>query len=877
MSAVFRISTLLFFSFFALGIHAQETGIIYGRITNMAGMPLSYSNVLVQGRPFKTVADTNGNYSLTIPADSSFVILVSHVSIGNYRTNVKVKKGDRKKMNFSIKDLNELGTVEIHKYGDPTVFIESIDPKNLYVQTSVTGDFNTILFTMGAHSNNELSTGYSVRGGNYDENLVYVNDIEVYRPFLVRSGQQEGLSFVNPDMVQSIEFSTGGFEAKYGDKMSSVLDIKYRQPDSFASTVSSSLLGSTFHMEGIGRDSGLANRFTWIIGARQKTSRYILKSLDTKGDYKPSFYDVQSYCTLDLTDTWQADLLTNFSGNKYFLEPLSRQSDFGTVNEALRLSVYFEGQETDAYNTYMGGLSFTNKRGAYKDLILKYIVSAYRAHEQETYDILGEYSLDELETDFGKDNFGQVKFNIGAGGFLEHARNYLDATVYNLEHKGKKIIPRDSLHHVQQLYYWGVKGQHEEINDKISEWKMVDSAGYSLPQSNPNIIELQDVVKSNITLASNRFSAYAQGSWGVVRKDTSEMTFTAGMRANYWDLNEQFLAGPRATFAFKPNWKQRKDSTKKRIDILFKAAAGYYYQPPFYRELRDPYGHINRDVKAQTSIHYVVGSLLNFKAWNRDFKFTSELFYKQLKNLVPYEIDNVRIRYYANNNASGYVAGLDTKLSGEFVKGVDSWVTLSVLQAREDIKDDYYVLNYNKAGELIIPGYTSDDTIASSVTKYPGYIPRPTDQRVNFSLFFQDYIPKFERCKMHMNLLYGSRLPFGPPSYERYKDTLRMPPYRRVDIGFSFDLLNKGTHWDKNGITDSLWTKGSDRDSVNWVKTKKFWKGFESIWLSAEVYNLLAVNNTISYLWIKDVTDRQYAIPNYLSRRLINVRLVVKF
>jgi hypothetical protein len=872
MSKLTGTIVFILLSLFSIHLRAQETGTIYGRVTNLSGAPLSNANVLLQGRPYKTVADSNGNYSLTIPADTSYVIIISHVSIGNYRATVKVKAGDRKKQNFSIKDINELGPVVIHDQGDPTVFIEPIKPKNLYVQTGASMDFNVILFTFGAHSNNELSTGYSVRGGNYDENLVYVNDIEVYRPFLVRSGQQEGLSFVNPDMVSSIEFSTGGFEARYGDKMSSVLDIKYRQPDSFAATVSGSLLGSTLHLEG----SGLDNRFTWIIGARQKTSRYVLQSLDTKGDYKPSFYDVQSYCTLDLSDTWQADLLTNISGNKYFLVPVSRQSDFGTVNEALRLSVYFDGQETDAYNTYMGGLSLTNKRGAYQDLILKYIVSAYRANESETYDILGQYSLDELETDFGKDNFGQVKFNIGSGGFLEHARNYLNATVYNVEHKGKKSIVRDSLHPIEQLYYWGVKGQHEEIDDRLSEWKMVDSAGYSLPQGDPNQIELQEVVKNKILLGSNRFSGYMQGSWGLLKKDTSEVTFTAGVRANYWDLNKQFLAGPRATLAYKPHWRKKKNP-KELANVLFKAAAGYYYQPPFYRELRDPYGNINRDVKAQTSIHYVAGAIVNFKAWNRDFKFTSELFYKQLKNLIPYEIDNVRIRYYATNNASGYSTGADFKLNGEFVKGVDSWMTLSLLQTKEDIKNDYYVLNYNKEGELIIPGYTTDDTIANSVTKYPGYIPRPTDQRVNFSLFFQDYLPKFERCKMHLNLIYGSRLPFGPPSYERYKDTLRMPSYRRVDIGFSFDLLNSGTHWDKNGVKDTLWTPGSERDSIHWEKTRKFWKGFDSIWLSMEVYNLLAVNNTISYLWIKDVTDRQYAIPDYLSRRLLNIRLVVKF
>ncbi|HEY6159968.1 MAG TPA: TonB-dependent receptor, partial [Bacteroidia bacterium] len=637
----------------------------------------------------------------------------------------------------------------------------------------------------------------------------------------------------------------------------------YRRPDSFAATVSTSLLGSTLHFE------GAHNNFTWLIGARQKTSSYVLKTLDTKGDYKPSFYDVQSFLTWSRElsrSSWEVDLLTSISGNKYFLVPLSRQSDFGTVNQALRLTVYFDGQETDRYQTYLGGLSFINKRGPYKDLILKYIFSAYRANESETYDILGEYSLDELETDFGKSSFGQVKFNIGSGSFLEHARNYLDATVYNAEHKGKKIFAPDTVKRFSQVYEWGVKLQHEEINDHLNEWKMTDSAGYSVPQGNPNTIDLQDVVKNRISLSSNRAMGYVQASWGKMKKDSGEFTLTAGMRGNYWDLNQQFVTGPRATFAWKPHWHQKKNP-KKLVDILFKAASGYYYQPPFYREMRDPYGNINRDIKAQTSIHYVLGSDLNFVAWGRNFKFISELYYKQLKNLIPYEIDNVRIRYYATNSANGYATGLDLKVNGEFVKGVDSWISMSVMQTREDIRNDYYVLNYNKEGDLIIPGYTTDDTVARSVTKHPGFIPRPTDQRVNFGLFFQDYIPNFERCKMHMNLIFGSGLPFGPPDYNRYKDTLRMPPYRRVDIGFSYDLLSKKTKWDKTLA----------EDSVTWVKTKKFWKGFESIWLSMEVYNLLGTNNTISYLWVKDVTDRSYAIPNYLSRRLVNLRMLVKF
>ncbi|MEW6469883.1 MAG: TonB-dependent receptor [Bacteroidota bacterium] len=817
---------------------SQNTAVIYGTVRDSSNAPLAAVNIAVRGmKPYKAFSNDSGYYEITVPADTAFTLVYTSVGLMPREKTFFLKPGERRRHDLALdQDIEMIGTIDIE--GGREDFIIEIPIETFFVQAGPSENVEKLLFsTAGVSSSNEFSSGYSVRGGNFDENLVYVNDVEVYRPFLVRSGQQEGLSFTNPYMVSSLSFSTGGFEARYGDKMSSVLDIKYKRPRKFGGAVSGSLLGGALNLEGCSEDF----RFTWMVGARQKTNTYLLGSLDTKGEYKPAFYDVQTFFTYNFTDEWELSLLTNISGNKYRVVPESRQSDFGTVNAAYRLTVFFDGQEVDAYRTYLGALTLSRWQ-SHKGLMLKWIASAYRAEESETFDILGAYRLDALETDFGKDNFGQVSYNLGTGGFLNHARNYLTAMVYNFEHKGRKGFPLGKDHE----YHWGIKYQHEEIDDRISEWDMTDSAGYSIPIGNPDVLDLESVVKTKIHLGSNRFMGYVQGAWSKLNKDTAEIKLTFGVRANYWDFNNELIVSPRAVFSLEPDWEK---------DFVFKAAAGYYSQPPFYREFRDPKGNINYNIKAQTSIHFVLGSDYNFQAWNRKFKFTTELYYKLLDNLIPYEIDNVRIRYYAENSAHGYATGIDMKVNGEFVDGAESWFSLSVMQTREDIEGDFYITNYNKDGEVIIPGYTFDDTVVASVRTEPGYIPRPTDQRVNVGIFFQDYIPKFPKCKVHLNLLFGSGLPFGPPSFERYKDTLRIPPYRRVDIGFSYELMGDSSR----------------------LENKRFFKNFNSFWISAEVYNLLAVNNTVSYLWVKDVTNRQYAIPNYLSQRLINVKLIMRF
>ncbi len=826
------LSSILFAS---VTVFAQNTGTIYGKVTNSEGEGIEDISISILGSPLAPVfTNKKGEYSYSIPADEDVTIVFYSLSYKQEQRAIKLTPDEKRELNKALVFSNVFKEVVVSD-GNRYTQVTRIDPLHVTHIPTASQDFNAILFTLpGVSNRNELSSAYSVRGGNFDENLVYVNGIEIYRPFLVRSGQQEGLSFVNPDLVSSVLFSAGGFEAKYGDKMSSVLDVQYRRPRKLAGTVSGSFLGTNIHLEGSTKNY----RLTWLLGARYKTNKYLLGALDTKGNYKPFFGDVQAYVTYDLSSEWELDVLGNYATNKYQIIPENRETDFGTLNQALRLKIYFDGQEVDKFTTMMGAVS-----AIYHDhndkWNLKFIGSSFKSKESEAFDIQGQYFIDELETDFGKPNFGDVVANRGIGTFLDHARTNLDATVLSAEHKGT---------YTQGLkqFLWGAKYSNETINDKLSEWKYIDSAGFSLPISDPQEIILQNVIKQKINLSSNRVSGFVEGIWKKELKDSSLVSFIGGVRANYWDLNKQALFGPRATVGLKPYWKR---------DFLFKFSSGYYYQPPFYRELRNNKGEINYNIKAQTSIHFVLTSDYNFKAWKRPFKFIGEAYYKYLDNLIPYEIDNVRIRYSAKNNARGYATGIDLKVNGEFVKGLESWASMSFMETREDIKDDFFYDYYNSDGEKIVPGYTFNNIPTDSVRNEPGYIPRPTDQRVNFGLFFQDNMPGLPDLKMHLNLLFGSGVPFGPPNSQRYKQILRMPPYRRVDIGFSYQALRE------------------DRK----VKSNNPARFLKSVWISLEVFNLLGTNNTVSYIWVEDVTNRQYAVPNYLTQRQLNLRMIVKF
>ncbi len=781
-----------------------------------------------------TVSDEKGAYSLKIDAGKPVSLVFVSSSYNQLVHVLTAKEGESLSFSPKLKFKNDLGVVEVYDFNVRSEESVRIDPKVYNQLPTPTGNIEDIIKTqMGVSSNNELSSGYSVRGGNFDENLVYVNDIEVYRPFLVRSGQQEGLSFANPNMVQNINFSAGGFEARYGDKLSSVLDITYRKPLKFGGTASASLLGGNVQLEGVSK-----NRLvSWNVGARYRSNIYLLKSLDTKGEYRPSALDVQSFLTFEINPKLKIEFLGNIANNRYLVIPTYRQTTFGTVQNAQRFTVYFDGQELMQYTTFMGGLSATYRPTSRTKL--KLITSAYRAQEQEIYTVLGEYYIDQLEADLGKDNVGQKAYNRGVGAFLSNGRNYLTASVYNIEHKGSHQINNNN------EILWGAREQAENISDRLNEWRLVDSADYIVPY-NANQITLLDVHKTRINLPSLRSQAFVQYNFSTRLKDSSDFKFTFGTRANYWTVNEQLLISPRATIAYKPRWKR---------DWLFKLSGGLYYQPPFYRELRDISGKVHKDVKAQKSTHLVLSSDYIFKMWNRPFKFIMSAYYKELNSIIPYEIDNVRIRYFANNNAKGYATGADFRINGEFVKGVESWATIGLLRTYEYSKDNIHYNYFNKDGVQIPDATVFDQVKTDSVLIDPGYIPRPTNQLVTFGMFFQDYLPRLPALKFNLNLQFGSGLPFGPPTHVRWQQVFKMPPYRRVDAGFAYNVIKENREFKRKNVFNNL----------------------KEMWIFLEVFNLLQIQNTVSYTWVQDVTGNMYAIPNYLTNRQINVRLQIRF
>ncbi|MBI2966517.1 MAG: TonB-dependent receptor [Bacteroidetes bacterium] len=770
----FLLPFLLFFSLHSLTF-AQKQATVSGTIRDENNHLLEAAHAAVLGGTGGTATDASGKFSLLVPAEQDIILVLSYIGYHRLTVPLNLKPGVAYRIDTSlVRAVKPLSDVTIEDKEIRTTTLTRIDPKTVTSLPNPSGNIESLLKTLpGVSSASELTSQYSVRGGNYDENLVYVNDVEIYRPFLVRSGQQEGLSFVNSRMVSSLLFSAGGFEAVYGDKMSSVLDIKYRKPRDAAGSIDASLLGGSVHFE----DASRNYRFSHITGMRYKSSQYLLNSLNTKGDYKPSFTDIQTYLAYDITENSEISFLGNYSRNQYRFIPKTRETSFGTVNEAYRLTVYFDGQEIDDFETMLGALTFSHKPNS--ALALKFISSAFTSAESEKFDILGQYWIHELEKDMSDEKFGQPKYVRGVGTHLNHARNTLDALVYNVEHKG-------SLAARYSRMQWGLKIQRESIEDMLSEWVMIDSSGYSVPHpaDSPGYtypllqplqeINLSEFLKTKINLNSNRISSYLQKKWFF--SDTSIFSFTAGIRISYLDRTRQANISPRFTLSVKPEWKG---------DFLFRLSGGFYHQPPFYRELRDPDGNIHTDIKSQRSIHAVAGMDHNFRAWDRPFKVVTEIYYKHLTGLIPYKVDNVRIRYLSGELSNGYAGGIDTRINGEFVKGLESWASLSVMQTQEDIIGDYYYEYYNSDGEKIIPGYTWNDITVDSIRYEPGFIPRPTDQRVTFGLFFQDYLPKLPDFKMHLSLLFGTGLPFGPPGSAQYEDTLRIPPYKRVDIGFS--------------------------------------------------------------------------------------------
>lgn len=808
---------------------AQKNTYIYGSITDSIGRGIADVNIQVRNQNILGSSNEDGTYQIQVPAQKELELIFTYVGRNPYIIKVDpLAPGERKNLPIQMSYGISLRTFVISEERDrEKISMVSIDPKKIEGLPNVSGSFEAILKTLpGVTSNSELSSQYNVRGGNYDENLIYVNDIEIYRPFLPRSGQQEGLSFIHTELVQNVKFSAGGFEARYGDKMSSVLDIKYKDPTKFAASTNAGLLGVQSHVEGASKDL----RFTYLLGARYWSNKYVLGTLDVQGDYQPSFYDIQTLLNFHIKENLTVSVLGSYAQNRYNFIPQNRETTFGTVNRAYRLNIFFDGADLMEYQT--GTLAATVNYRPTPFSQLKLIASTFYSNENEIFTVEGAYRLSDIETDLGSDNFSQARNLRGVGYFINNARNSVIARVSNIGHRGFQTIGKHNLQ-------WGAFFQTEQIQDKLHEWQYDDSSGFSRPQLDTNgNFNLNSFLSTRLNLSTHRLHGYLQNSQTLNKTYNAILTY--GLRANYWSYNQQLVFSPRVQFGFEPNRKHNRLVRDKiidgkiRKDWMIKAAYGWYYQAPFYRELRDFDGVLNPNIRAQRAIHYVLGGDMNFVAWNRPFKFTSEVYYKQLDFLIPYEIDNVRIRYFANNNSSGYASGVDFRVNGEFVKGAESWASVSFMKTQEKITG-------------------ISDVFGNAIT--PSYIPRPTDQRFTFAIFFQDYLRNNPKIRMNLNLVYGSGLPFGVPDRNRYNDINRMPSYRRVDIGLNRVLISE-----ENEKRDNFWKRT-----------------FKSAWVGIEVFNLLGINNTISYIWITDVSANRYAVPNYLTNRRINLRLLLKF
>lgn len=797
-----------------LPIFGQEIGVtVKGKVVDIDNQPLDMINVSILGTGIGVVTNKKGEFILPSVTGKFIVLIFSSVGYEKVEREVDLSKNQAilQVMNTGLHKIEEI-VVEGRVVHNNTV---AIQPKLTERLPTMSGGVETLIKTLpGVGNNNEMSSQYSVRGGNFDENLVYVNGIEIIRPFLVKSGEHEGLSFINSDMVSSIAFSAGGFDASYGDKMSSVLDITYRKPLANSASAEIGALGAAAHFEG----SALKGKFSHITGIRYKNTSYLLGTLDKKGEYAPSFFDAQTYLNFQATPQLSFSFLGNYSGNSFQFVPMTQSTRFGTLTNPYEFFVYFEGRERDKFENRLGALSVDyhpNNR-----LFLKLQASTFYSLEKESYDILGQYYLSDIS--LGSQSNPDSSLLIGVGSYLVHARNILSARVSGFEHSGAYTSKQHQIR-------WGIKYLNEQISDRVNEWEMRDSAGYSLP-AQPGELKLYRSVSGDNQLTSNRFSGYLLDNWAT-ELGSGELTVTFGARAQYWDYNKQAILNPRIS----GSWKNGPTG-----NTLIRAAWGVYQQMPFFKELKNRDAKIMPGTKAQKAVHYLVGYDHNFISDGRPFRFTAEVWYKTLRSLVPYQIDNLNIRYIPEQKAIGYATGIDFKLYGEFVPGLQSWASLSLMKTEEDIIGDFYYKDPSNLGSEKI---------------YPGYIPRPTDQRINFSLFFQDFFPSYPSVKMSMTLFYGSRLPFGPPQGERYMDLFRMPPYRRVDVGFSKILVDSG----------KLPTKGANSFGV-----KDAWIGFE-------LFNMFDIDNTVSYYWISDIKNVMYAVPNYLTGRRVNLKLSVRF
>lgn len=824
-----RLPILFITIFFATFSFAQKKpATVSGRVIDENENPLAHVSVVILGQQKGITTSDSGAFRMKVPADKAFALVFSYSGYKTVQQNFMLNEGEDEHITIRLEPGNStLKEVVINDQRSRTeAGLIKPNPKSVInLPSPVMGVEGLLKIFVG--SNNELTSQYNVRGGSYDENLIYVNDFEIFRPYLVRSGQQEGLSFINPEMVRNINFYNGGFQAKYGDKMSSVLDIQYNTPKKFGGSAYVSLLEQGFHVEGVDKK----NKLSYVIGVRNRSNRNLLSSQETQGNYVPSSADLQALITYRFNNKWEAELLSNVSQTKFTLIPQFSQltssvfSPFFTSN--LGVDIYFDGREKDKYSTAMFGASTTYQPT--KNLKLKWLASRFENDENENIDITGAYLFGNRDFDKRSATFGLIVNPLGAGINQNFARNRLNIVNYNLSHKGSFAIKK-------HLVQWGIGYDKTKINDRLNEWEYQDSAGYSLPY-NPNLLQLNKVIKSTANLDVNKVSGFVQDNIAF-NKNGNAYTLQGGVRFNYNDLNHELLISPRIGASWKPNWKK---------DIVFRVAAGAYHQPPFYRELRRYDGTVNTQLKAQRSWQGVAGFDYNFIGLgSRALRLTTEAYYKYMTNVDPYDIDNVRIRYFGQNMAKAYAAGVEMRLFGELVKDAESWVSLGIMRTKENLNNDFYTVY--KVDSLNRP--------IDSSTVQGGWLRRPTDRLLTFGMFFQDYLATNKNFKVYLSTLYGTNLPYNIPGSIRYRNALTIPPYIRVDIGFSALLL--------------------DSEKSNRRSHSPF-RNFNNIWASLEIFNLIDRSNTISYMLIKDFQNNIFTMPNRLTPRLINFKIVARW
>ena len=796
----------------------SQKSYIKGVVLDINNNPIENVNISSESKAGATT-NSNGFYSIEIKSLTNVNITFSHVNFKSISFPINLKTNEVYEF-YPVMDINIEQIEEIVLNSNKRTELKSIlsiDPQIIRTIKGAQPGIENLLKTLpGVNISNELSTQYSVRGGNFDENLVYVNGIEIYRPFLVRSGQQEGLSFINSNLIKNIKFSAGGFQSKYGDKLSSVLDIEYKNPNGNNLAGNINLLGGNITLNNISKNAKVSN----ILGVRYRDNSMLVNSRETITNYNPKFIDIQNFLTANINEKFSLNFLSYMSVNNYNYKPQSRQTNFGTLDDPTALIVYYQGQEKDKYQTVFGAAKLNFKASVNTELSL--ITSAFQTSEKEYFDILAQYRLGEVNNNIGDEGLGDVEFSEGIGSQLNHGRNNLNAIIYNIEHKGNYKKNDNNLE-------WSLKFTKEDIKDRIVEWEVIDSTGFSIDPpffeslgdqpytaNEGPIVPYQNIRKTNNT-KTNRIQSYVQWSKNS-NIGATEIYSNAGVRLHGWSIDNQkmnFVFSPRFQIGIKPDWKK---------DMIFKLSGGVYHQPPFYRELRDYSGEINYGVKAQKSIHLVASNEYSYSLWNRPFKLTSEIYYKDMTNVNAYTVDNVRIRYLANNNAKAYAYGLDLRLNGEFIKGTESWFSFGYLNTKENIDNQ-------------------------------GYIPRPSDQRLKFGILFQDYIPNIPDLKMYLNLVYNTGVPGGAPSYANsYDYQNRLPDYKRVDLGISYVIVNAEKNY------------------------KKGWKkNFSDLSIGLEIFNMFDIQNSITNTWVRDVySKRQYSIPNYLTPRLLNLTIDMK-